>query len=359
MKNRFKFAISFLAFSLFLGNPQHNEFLKASSEDSEVKNNDFIKNNYYILGPGDELIIDFLDVPELSGNYKIISDGNIQLPIIGTHNLTGHTLDSAIVKLENLYKNELINPQINIQLYSSRPLKISIIGEVNRPGSYTLSLTEMNNVAASSSQGTSISGFPTAVDAIQKAGGLTFDADITNILIYRNLPGNDRDLKKAKLDLLDLIKTGNQANNPILFDGDVIEISKIDNEIKTISNITSNLTPETIKIYVVGEVTNPGMYELDANIKVNQAILIAGGPKTWRTKEKVHHLRINRNGSVELNKISYKSGIKNENKKLSLRDGDIIKVNKNLFGKSTDVLSTISLPLRDIYSLYGIYKVLD
>ena len=62
MKNRFKFAINFLAFSLFLGNPQYNEFLKASSEDSEVINNDFINNNYYILGPGDELFIDFLDV---------------------------------------------------------------------------------------------------------------------------------------------------------------------------------------------------------------------------------------------------------------------------------------------------------
>ena len=44
---------------------------------------------------------------------------------------------------------------------------------------------------------------------------------------------------------------------------------------------------------------------------------------------------------------------------ISLRDGDIIRVNKNFFGKSTDSLGTFLPPIRDIYSLYGVYKLLN
>ena len=62
------------------------------------------------------------------------------------------------------------------------------------------------------------------VDAIQKAGGLTLDADISEIILYRKLSGNKNELKKVKLNPLDLIKSGNQINNPNLFDGDIIKI---------------------------------------------------------------------------------------------------------------------------------------
>ena len=67
----------------------------------------------------------------------------------------------------------------------------------------------------------------TVVDAIQKAGGLTFESDITNVLLYRKMPGDEGDFKKTSLDLLNMIRTGDQSNNPILFDGDIIKISKL------------------------------------------------------------------------------------------------------------------------------------
>ena len=170
----------------------------------------------------------------MSGLYQIMSDGNVQLPIVGTKNLTGFTLDGARNKIMDLYNDELLRPQIDLELNTSRPLKISVIGEILRPGSYTLGFNEISKVDGSESAGISTEGFPTVVDAIQKAGGLTLDADITNVMLLRNLPGKNKELKKANLDLLDLIKTGNQENNPILFDGDVIKISKIKDQIKVL-----------------------------------------------------------------------------------------------------------------------------
>ena len=55
-----------------------------------------------------------------------------------------------------------------------------------------------------------------------------------------------------------MIKTGNQINNPILFDGDSIEGDKQTNKENYIENTPNNLTPEIIKIHVVGGVI-PGL----------------------------------------------------------------------------------------------------
>ena len=105
-----------------------------------------------------------------------MKDGNIQLPLLGTQSINGLTLDEARIKLVELYKNDLLTPQIDLSLRSARSLKVSLVGEVDRPGSYTLA-------GSLASQ--------TVVDAIQKAGGLTFESDITNILLYRKVPGNE------------------------------------------------------------------------------------------------------------------------------------------------------------------------
>tara|TARA_Y100001978_G_scaffold152259_1_gene137495 strand:- start:101 stop:1183 length:1083 start_codon:yes stop_codon:yes gene_type:complete len=360
MKNRFSIFKGFLICTLFLGISQRTFFSKAFSEQTEIIQKEIIQKSFYILGPGDVIKIKFYGLPEISGLYKIMSDGTIQLPIIGTQNLTGFTLEESRKEIMNLYKDELLKPQIDLELNSPRPLKIAVIGEIIRPGSYTLGFNEISKVAGSGGSGTTMKGFPTVVDAIQKAGGLTFDADITNVLIYRNLPGNDNEFKKAKLDLLKLIRDGKQENNPILFDGDVIEISKINDQIKSIEKVPTNLTPETIKLYVIGEVSKPGMYEVAANTQINQAILIAGGPNNWRSKDKVELLRVKRNGSIQVKKVNFSGrNLGDKKNKLFLRNGDIVKVNKNLFAKSTDALGNVIAPIQDAYTLYGITKLLD
>ena len=101
------------------------------------------------------------------------------------------------------------------------------------------------------------------------------------------------------------------------------------------------------------------MYQVDANTQLSQAILIAGGPKSWRYKDKIQLLRVNRNGTVDIKKISFNKQGLSENYKISLRNGDIIRVKKNVFSKSTDALRTFLPPIRDMYSLYGVYKLIE
>ncbi len=360
MKNRFR-NLLILLFTLLLV-PNFNNFVAKASNELRDKNDKelTLEKNLYILGPGDVLSIKFTGIEELSGTYFIMRDGNIQLPLLGTKSINKLTLDGAKKKLIELYSDDLIRPEIDLNLIKPRPIRVSLIGEVQRPGSYTFNMGESSRVKGSEGSGTLITGYQTVVDAIQKSGGLTFDADITNVVLYRKLPGENVEYKKTNLDLLNMIRTGNQINNPILFDGDSIKVSKYKSKINSLEKIPNNLTPETIKIHVIGQVESPGLYNVDAKTQISQAILIAGGPKSWRYKDKIQLLRLNRNGSVEVKKISFnKQGLSKKSNSIALRNGDIIRVKKNFFGKSTDALGTFLPPIRDMYSLYGIYKLLE
>ena len=75
-----------------------------------------------------------------------------------------------------------------------------------------------------------LSGLPTVVDAIQKAGGITQNANLRGGAAAP-IAGAQTGLryKQAKLDLLDLVLDGNQGQNPFLFDGDTIRISEAEN----------------------------------------------------------------------------------------------------------------------------------
>ena len=140
-----------------------------NAQQKVLKNeDDSLEKDFYILGPGDILSIKFLGVEELSGNFAIMRDGNIQLPLLGPKKFNGLTLSTAKTRLIDLYKDDLLRPEIDLSLIKTRPVRVSLIGEVQRPGSYTLDSGEPSRVGNSESFGTSITGYLTVVDAIQK-----------------------------------------------------------------------------------------------------------------------------------------------------------------------------------------------
>ena len=98
---------------------------------------------------------------------------------------------------------------LSIRILRTRPILISLAGEIKRPGIY--SLKEFSS---------SSNGLPTVIDAIQKAGGVTQNTDLKNIRLHRKLPGNNNKYKVTNLDLYSLVIDGNQIYNPYLFDGD-------------------------------------------------------------------------------------------------------------------------------------------
>ena len=116
---RYRFLKLLTLFCFIALTPIHQSLLSSEAEknfsDIDKQN---IQENFSILGPGDIISIDFIGAKELSSKFQILSDGNIQLPLIGSHSFTGLTLNDAKNKLIKLFSNELIRPEINLNLIS-------------------------------------------------------------------------------------------------------------------------------------------------------------------------------------------------------------------------------------------------
>ena len=319
-----------------------------------------INNSSYLIGPGDIVNLIIYDSKEFSGEYQILNDGSITLPLVGRVSLNYLTLEDANNYLTELYGAQLLRPELYLGLKSARPIKVSLTGEIERPGIYSLTINE--SVKTQGGPQLKNSGLPTVIDAIQKAGGISQDANLREVILKRRMPGDKFEYKYTKLNLLDLIISGDLSQNLFLFDGDVLEIKKAkvdENQIINISKI--NISPKTIRVNVIGQVVNQGRIEVEANTPLLQAILQAGGPKPWKAnKGNVELIRINKNGTISRNKyvINYNNGVQ-LSKNPPLINGDTIIVNESLLSKTSGGLNTIVEPVSPLISIFTLLKLLD
>lgn len=337
-----------------------------ANEINQVKGEELIEkkeldiDDKYILGPGDVLDLNLFDAKEFSGKYKILNDGSVSFPLVGRVLINNLSIQDASNKLQKLYSKELLRPELYLSLSSSRPIKISIIGEVERPGIYSLSESELLKTEGSPDIKTT--GMPTLIDAIQKAGGITKKSNLKKVVLIRKLPGEDQQYKKTTIDLVDLIFKGNHSQNPYLFDGDIIKLEKILQPQEDILSIAkANLSPKKIQIYVVGEVKEPGLIEVDSNTLLTQAIMFAGGPIDLKTnKRNIELLRIERNGKATLKKYRFNlSTSASVNKNPVLKNGDIIKLNPALLAKTANALGVVTEPMRDLITAFSLFKLIS
>jgi polysaccharide export outer membrane protein len=298
----------------------------------------------YTLGPGDNLTLLFLD-PELKtlgGGINILIDGTAILPLIGSVQLSGLTIGQATRWLTSLYSKQVIRPQLLLQLTVPRPTKVTVIGEVLKPGFF-----ELGGAAS----------IPRLINAIQTAGGISANADIRKIMI-RRVVGQDGAQKQTFIDLSQVFFAGNQFQNPTLFDGDTIIVGRatepLPDEIIRIGR--TNLAPASINVSIIGEVKSPGAISLPANTPLVEAIFRAGGLTRWRAnKNHIELIRFNDNGTTTRQVFSYKQDLNVSNGfNPPLRDRDTIIVNRSFYGEAIDAINDIAVPIGIINNLGGI-----
>ena len=303
-----------------------------------------IDTDLYVLGPGDTLNLAFLDpsAAGVGGPISILNDGTASLALLGSVQLTGLTISQASAWLTSLYGRLLRRPQLNLTLTTPRPMKISVLGEVDRPGLYTLTT------------------FSDVVGAIQGAGGITQLADLRRVMLRRRLPGPAGSYKQTELNLGELLQFGNQRQNPLLFDGDVLVLARATQPMpdEVLLMGASNLSPATIDVNVIGEVKAPGRIALRANTPLVEAILSAGGPNNWRAnKGNVELVRLNRNGTAtrQIFTLNYTKGVSNAFNP-PLRANDTVIVHRSLYGEAVDVLNQAIVPLTQIANFWAYYN---
>ncbi len=285
----------------------------------------------YSLGAGDRIAVNVFPVQEFSGEYTILVDGTLSMPILGSLPVKGLTLSQLTEFLTLQYGQYIKRPIITISLLAPRPLKLAIAGEINSPGSYLLPVEGGQK-------------FPTVTQLIQQAGGLTTVADLSQVEIRRQFKGQSLVLK---LNLWKLIEEGKLNQDITLRDGDTIIIptqKTVDlSQTRLLSDANFGLAAnQEINVAIVGEVYRPGSYRLipestaatSGDVPRRQpprltfAIQLAGGIKPLANIRQVEIRRFNRDGSQQVIPVNLWELLQTGNldQDVILQEGDTISI---------------------------------
>lgn len=136
----------------------------------------------YVLSANDQVAIEVFGEEDLRTNGRLNGEGNLSLPLLGSVHLAGLTLTQATTRVTELYARDyLVNPKVNVSLISYAKRRFTILGQVNRPGSFDMP-----------------EGSPTGIDlleAVAMAGGYTRIAAPERITVRRHGPKGDEVLK--------------------------------------------------------------------------------------------------------------------------------------------------------------------
>ena len=156
----------------------------------------------YVIGVGDTLSVQVWDQPQMSAKMRVRNDGRITLPFVNDVQAAGKTSIKLATDLEGGLKSVVVNPRVTVVVEDTRPLTISVLGEVSKPG--TQSYERDSGVA----------------QAIAAAGGLTNFAKRDRIFVIRTAPKPVR--IHFKYD--DLIRGVGVASQFRLKPGDVVSV---------------------------------------------------------------------------------------------------------------------------------------
>ena len=242
----------------------------------------------------------------------------------------------------------------------TKPIGVVIVGEVNRPGPYTVSAadlrstnqqTELAFVSIDQQQGGgAVVGLPTITRALKIAGGITTEADIRRVQIRRQIKGGTE--QTILVNLWDLLQKGDTTQDVLLQEGDSIIIPTAATvDLTEVSQIaTSSFSPNAISINIVGEVVRPGALLVRPSTSLHQALLTAGSFNQLRAKkDKVELLRLNANGTVSRRTIDvdFTQGL-NPNNNPTLRNNDVILVARSGYARVGDNINTFLQPITGV-----------
>lgn len=233
----------------------------------------------------------------------------------------------------------------NVAPLASEPVPVVVVGEVLRPGTYTV-----NNETGTEA--------PTVTRAIDIAGGITDRADVRRVELRRL---TQTGLQSLEINLWELLTSGDVNQDIILQPGDTIAIPtarEIDpTEVAALAS--ASFSPDAIQVNVVGEVRNPGAIQVPPNTPLNQVVLAAGGFNPIRAKNSsVVLVRLNPDGTVSRRRveIDFGEGVNEDNNPV-LRNNDVVIVNRSLVTTVADTASEILRPVGSFFSFINFFNI--
>ncbi|MCQ9200636.1 MAG: polysaccharide biosynthesis/export family protein [Prochlorococcus marinus CUG1437] len=345
------------------------------------------KNLFYILGPGDVISMQVSeDLPELDTSLSIDGEGTVSINRLNRIYVSGLTIKELTDILNVEFKKFVYEPNVKLSINQYRPVKIFISGEVENPGLHVLpgasspaetienfNLKEVSKNEQINNKQTNNSNlkidqvglsnnvfFPSVIDALRKAGGITMYSDLENIEITRKNSISDGGGRvTTNINIIDALDLKDLTQNIRVLDGDTIQVNRTNiPAIKQISKaLKSNINPKFINVALAGRVESPGPLTINKSASLNDAITLAGGLKVLRGK--IRFIRYENDGNIDQRKFAYKRNApRGDFNNPYLKNGDVILVGKGVLSNTNEVLGEITSPLQGLLTTYGFYKII-
>ena len=204
----------------------------------------------YVLGPGDQLIVDIYGASQESNTLTVSPDGDITIPEFGPVRVSGLTVAAAQSRIRSKLGAYYQSSEIKATLGQTRTIMVNVMGEVKVPGTYTLS------------------AFATVFHALYMAGGISDLGTLRSIKVFR------QGRQVSVVDVYEFILNGRLAGNVRLQDNDVIQVGTYD-----------------CIVDVSGRVKRPMAYEMKANESLATLLKYSGGFADNAYKKLVRVLR--------------------------------------------------------------------
>ncbi len=285
--------------------------LLANQQMYNNEDNESVDPNEYIVGPGDKIFVSINGLEEIPLSLRINHDGILYIPKVGGVDLNNTNLTEAKRKILEAINKYYKNVDVFVSLINIRKIKVSLLGDVVKPASFVLA------------------GNSRLMDLISHSEGLKKTAD------YRNIKIISKDSIIKKYDLLSFIRLGNKGNNPLLRDGDMVLIDKVD---KTVS--------------IEGEIKFPGIYEFVEGETIINFIKLSGGLLNDARTDTIEVVRFEPDGKSEESSYYSYDELSANQKILKNKDKILIRAIPNYFDeKFVKIAGYVKYP--------GYYKIVE
>ena len=190
----------------------------------------------YVVGPGDRLEVQLIGSTKGRHSLVVARDGRIMFPELGPIAVSGLRFEDAKARIEARVAEQMIGTQAVVTLGDLRSIRVFVLGEAERPGSYT------------------VSGLATVTNALFASGGVRTIGSLRNIQVKRN------GALVGRLDLYDLLLKGDTSGDVRLLPGDVIFIPPVGHTVG-----------------VAGAIRRPAIYELKGEGTAADLLYLGGG----------------------------------------------------------------------------------
>jgi protein involved in polysaccharide export with SLBB domain len=235
----------------------------------------------YIVGPGDEIEVQLYGTQNRTLRFTVGRDGTVSFPELGPVMLSGQSFSRVKAQIEERVARQMIGTRASVTMGDMRSIRVFVLGEARRPGSYT------------------ISGLGTITSALFAAGGVRPIGSLRDVQLKRN------GAVVRRFDLYDMLIRGDTTDDSKLLPGDVVFIPPVGSTVS-----------------VDGEVRRPAIYETRGETTVAQVIALAGGLTPEADLGKVALTRIDANG----NRVVLGVDLTAQASPQSIRSGDLLRV---------------------------------